>query len=169
MLVSCHAALDSGARALDRTVYFSLVPLLELRRPRARAGLAGFALPPAPAGAAPAARATAEVIASLRAELANVVLPALPEATRPRGSGMALLLLHLEAADRFGAAVRDAEHALLSAHGLETEAALAARVDDAPAAEHERWLRLFAERGALRIALWPYLAGLAAKPLATFA
>jgi hypothetical protein len=169
MLVSCHAALDSGARTLDRTVYFSLVALLELLLPRALAGLAGLALSPAPAPPAPATSETAEVIASLRDDVANLVLPALPEATRPRASGMALLLLHLEAADCFGAAVRDAERALLSAHGLETEAALAARVDDAPAAEHERWVRLFAERGALRIALWPYLAGLAAKPLASFA
>ena len=169
MLVSCHAALDSGARTLDRTVYFSLVPLLELLLPRALAGLAGFALPPAAARPAPAASATAEVIASLRADVSNVVLPALPEPTRSRASGMALLLLHLEAADRFGDAVRDAERALLSAHGLETEAALAKRVEDAPAAEHERWVRLFAERGALRIALWPYLAGLAAKPLAALA
>ena len=35
-----------------------------------------------------------------------------------------------------------------------------------PAAGDARWIRLFAELGARRIALWPYLAPLAAKPLA---
>jgi len=83
---------------------------------------------------------------------------------------MTLLLMHLQAADRFGASVREAERAALAqALGrapddfAEAEAALAARVVEPP---DERWIRFFAERGTRRLALWPYLAGLAAKPLA---
>ena len=45
--------------------------------------------------------------------------------------------------------------------------ALAKRVAAAAPAEDADWLRLFAELGARRLALWPFLAGLAAKPLAT--
>lgn len=173
MLVACQAALDSGAASLDRTVYFSLAPLLALLLPRALAALAGVALgaPPAPPAAAPSE--DAEVLASLLADQSRVVLPALPPAVQPRARGGLLLLMHLEAADRHGAAVRAAERAQLAeALGRDESdsqralAALAERVAGAPAAEDERWIRFFAERGARRIALWPYLAGLAAKPLA---
>ena len=46
MLVSCQAALDSGAASLDRTVYFSLAALLALLLPRALAALASVELGP---------------------------------------------------------------------------------------------------------------------------
>jgi aminoglycoside phosphotransferase (APT) family kinase protein len=172
MLVSCLAALDSGAAALDRTVYFSLAALLGALLPRALAELAGVAPgeAPAPPGAAPGEEA--EVLASVLGDLSGVVLPALPAAQQARARGMALLLLHLQAADRLGAAVRAAEReALARALGRAVDAgeaarALEARVREAPPAEDERWIRFFAETGARRIALWPFLAPLAAKPLA---
>jgi len=170
MLVACHAALDSGAASLDRTVYFSLGALLALLLPRALAGLAGIELapPPPPPSASPSE--AAEVLASLASDLAGVVLPALPVAAQARARGNLLLLLHLQAADRFGAAVRSAERAQIAEALGRDEAdaltALAARVSGAASAEDERWIRLFAALGERRIALWPYLAGLAAKPLA---
>jgi aminoglycoside phosphotransferase (APT) family kinase protein len=173
MLVSCHAALDSGAASLDRTVYFSLAALLALLLPRALAELAGIGLDPPPAPPAASASEDAEVLASLASDLAGVVLPALPAPVQARARGNLLLLLHLQAADRFGAAVRGAERdGLAKALGRDeadprgAQRALAERVAAAPAAEDERWIRWFADAGARRIVLWPYLAGLAAKPLA---
>ena len=173
MLVSCQAALDSGAASLDRTVYFSLAALLGLLLPRALAALAGVELETGPPPVATGASEEAEVLASLAADLSGVVLPALPAALQARARGHALLLLHLQAADRLGASVRAAERERIAeALGRDepdpraAQAALAARVAAAPAAEDERWLRLFGALGAGRIALWPYLAGLAAKPLA---
>jgi hypothetical protein len=83
---------------------------------------------------------------------------------------MALRLLHLQAADRFAASVREAEgealaRALGRTPGDPAGAAfeLQARVGAEPDA---RWIPFFAESGARRIALWPFLAGVAAKPLA---
>jgi aminoglycoside phosphotransferase (APT) family kinase protein len=170
MWVSCQAALDSGAASLDRTVYFSLAALLGLLLPRALADLAGVPLPPPPEPPDARPSEDAEVLASLASDLAGVVLPALPPAAQARARGSLLLLRHLEAADRYGAAVRGAERELIAAALGRDEAdplrALAERVAAAPAAEDERWIRLFAELGARRLALWPYLAGLAAKPLA---
>jgi aminoglycoside phosphotransferase (APT) family kinase protein len=173
MLVACHAALDSGAASLDRTVYFSLAALLECLLPRALAELAGVALEPAPAPPAPAATEDAEVLASLATDLSGALLPELPGALQARARGNLLLLVHLQAADRFGAAVRSAERARIAeALGRDegdagrARAALAERVAVAEPGEDERWIRLLAELGGARIALWPYLAALAAKPLA---
>ena len=170
MLVSCQAALDSGAASLDRTIYFSLTALLGLLLPRALAALAGLALEAPPAPPAPSTSDEAEVLASLAADLSGVLLPALPASLQDRARGNLLLLMHLQAASRLGASVRSAEGELLARALGRDEAdplrALAARVSAAPAAEDERWIRCFAELGARRIALWPYLAGLAAKPLA---
>jgi aminoglycoside phosphotransferase (APT) family kinase protein len=173
MLVACHAALDSGAASLDRTVYFSLAALLGWLLPCALAELAGVALGPAPPPPAAAATEQAEVLASLEADLSGALLPALPAALQARTRGHLLLLVHLQAADRFGAAVRSAERARLAAalgrdepDAARAQAALAARAAEAPAREDERWIRLFAELGRARLALWPYLAPLAAKPLA---
>ncbi|MEN8159502.1 MAG: phosphotransferase family protein [Myxococcota bacterium] len=170
MLVSCLAGLDSGAASLDRTVYFSLAALLEGLLPRALAALAGIDLaPPSPAPAAGATGAT-EVFASVQAELAGTVLPALPSAARRRASGLALLLLHLEASDRLGPAVREAEReAAARALGRAPEASAIAETVDAAvradATDDERWIRFFTECGGRRIALWPFLAPLATKPL----
>jgi aminoglycoside phosphotransferase (APT) family kinase protein len=180
MLVACLAALDArpkpGAAALDRTVYFSLAALLGALLPRALAELAGLAPGAEPAPPRAAASEEAEVFASVLADLSGVVLPALPAAEQARARGLALLLLHLEAAERFGAAVRDAEsealaralgtREALAADPSEAQRALEARVREAPPGEDERWLRFFAETGARRIALWPFLAPLAARPLA---
>ncbi len=173
MLVSCQAALDSGAASLDRTIYFSLSALLGVLLPRALAGLAGVALDPAPEAPAAAASDEAEVLDSLLAELGGNLLAALPAAQQGRARGLALLVLHLRAADRFGASVRTAERELLARavgrdepEPLRARELLSARVAAAPPAEDADWLRLFAELGARRIALWPFLAGHAAKPLA---
>jgi aminoglycoside phosphotransferase (APT) family kinase protein len=172
MLVACLAALDSGAATLDRSIYFSLAALLGALLPRALAELAGVAPgePPAPPRAAPSEQA--EVFGSVLADLSGVLLPALPAAQQARARGLALLLLHLQAADRYGPVVREAEReALARALGRAVEPgeaprALEARVRETPPAEEEQWIRFFAETGARRIAFWPFLAPLAAKPFA---
>jgi aminoglycoside phosphotransferase (APT) family kinase protein len=173
MLVSCLAALDSGAASLDRTIYFSLTALLGALLPRALAELAGVALDPVPAPASAPPSDESEVIASVLADFSGAVLPALPTPQQSRARGLALLLLHLQAAERFGTAVRETERgALTQALGRsfgapgEAQRALAERVREAPPDEDARWIRFFAETGARRIALWPFLAPLAAKPLA---
>lgn len=171
MLVSCHAALDSGAASLDRTVYFSISALLEALLPRALAELAGLALAPPPP--APEARASeaSEVFASLQAELAGTLMPALPAALRRRASGLGLLLLHLEASDRLGPALREAEREAAArtlgqhpAPGRVREALDAALHKDDPE-DDERWIRFFADSGARRLVLWPFLTPLGSKPL----
>jgi len=165
-ILSAHLFVIGGA-------LYALSALLGLLLPRALAELAGVALPTAGAPPTAATSDEAEVFASLLADLTGVVLPALPAATQGRARGVALLLLHLQAADRFGSCVREAERALLArALGrdepdpLRARALLAARIEAASPAEDADWLRLFAALGAQRIALWPFLGGLAAKPLA---
>jgi aminoglycoside phosphotransferase (APT) family kinase protein len=177
MLVSCLAALDSGATSLDRTIYFSLTALLGALLPQALAELAGVPLEPAPAPPASEPPGDeSEVIASVLAELTGSVLPALPAAAQGRARGLALLLLHVQAAERAGPAVREAERAALAqalgrtfAGPGEARRALAERVSAAPPDEEARWIRFFAEAGARRLGLWPFLAPLAAKPLAKLA
>jgi len=173
MLVSCQAALDSGAASLDRTVYFSLSALLGVLLPQALASLASVPLAPAPELPAAAASDEAEVFSSVLADLGGKLLPALPAAEQGHARGLTLLLLHLQAADRFGASVRAAERELLArALGRDerdprrAREVLATRVAAAAPAEDADWLRLFAELGARRITLWPFLASVAAKPLA---
>jgi len=177
MLVSCLAALDSGATSLDRTIYFSLTALLGALLPRALAELAGVPLEPTPAPPASEPPADeSEVIASVLADFTGTVLPALSAAAQVRARGLALLLLHVQAAERAGPAVREAERAAL-AHALgrafadpgEARRTLAERVSEAPPDEEVRWIRFFAEAGSRRLRLWPFLAPLAAKPLAKLA
>jgi len=176
-LISCLAALDNGAKTQGRAVYFALVGLLDALLPRALAELAGAELPPATpptASGASEANDSAEVIDALLADLHGVLLPALGAETRQRARGTLGLALHAAAFARLGEAVRAEEHALL-ARGLgdalpasiaESRRALAARVAAAPAQEDARWLALLAQLGNARLALWPMMAGLAAKPLA---
>jgi aminoglycoside phosphotransferase (APT) family kinase protein len=171
MLVSCHAALDSGAASLDRTVYFSIGALLAALLPRALAELAGVELePPAPAPPGDPTEAS-EVFASVQADLAGALMPALPGPARRRASGLALLLLHLEASDRLAPAVRKAEReAAAELLGCTPPAGgVDQAIDDALQREAEgddaRWIRFFADAGARRIALWPFLIPLATKPL----
>jgi aminoglycoside phosphotransferase (APT) family kinase protein len=172
-LVSCQAALDNGARSLDRSVYFSLIPALEVLLPRALAELAGVALP-APEPPAPGAPTdSAEVIDALAADLGGIVLPALAGDAQRRARGLALLALHLAADARLGEGVRAAELAaqadVLGARPAsldEGRRALAARSVGAPASEDAAWLRWLAASGARRLALWPFVAPLASKPLA---
>ncbi len=170
MLVSCFAALDSGAAALDRSIYLTLPILLGALLPRALAELAGVDPGPEPEPPAAGPGEQAEVLASLSGDLMQVVFPALPERTLARARGMALLLMHLQAADRFAASVREAEsEALARALGCTPGDAagapfeLQARIRVEP---DERWIPFFAASAARRIALWPFLAGVAAKPLA---
>jgi aminoglycoside phosphotransferase (APT) family kinase protein len=172
-LVSCQAALDNGAQSLDRSVYFSLVPALEVLLPRALAELAGVALPEAEPSPASAPTDSAEVIDALSADLAGVVLPALAGDVQRRARGMLLLALHLGADARVGERVRAAELAaqadVLGARPESIAAgrrALAERIAGADPSEDAAWLRWLTASGERRLALWPFVAPIARKPLA---
>jgi aminoglycoside phosphotransferase (APT) family kinase protein len=172
-LVSCQAALDNGARTLDRSVYFALIALLDALLPRALAELAGFALPP-PAALAPAEPSdSAEPADALLADLGSVVLPALAGEPQRRARGALLLAMHLAAHARAGEAARELERAGLAralgaapATLAEGRRAVTARIAAAAESEDAAWLRWLAEAGHARLALWPMMAALALKPLA---
>ena len=172
-LIACLAALDNGAKTLDRSVYFALIGLLDALLPRALAELAGISLPAAPPMPAGEASDSAEAIDALLAELGGVLVPALPAGMQRRARGALLLATHGAAFARAGEAVRARESALLAhalgaspesiAHGRR---AVAEQISAAPASEDERRLAWLAEVGSVRLVLWPMMAGLAAKPLA---
>jgi hypothetical protein len=97
----------------------------------------------------------------------------LPPAKQARGRGLLLLTLHLQAAERSGAAVRARERALCAERlgrdepdPARARSALAERAGAAAPGEDADWLGTLHVLGSLRLALWPVLAGLAAKPLA---
>ncbi len=172
-LVSCLAALDNGAQSLDRSVYFSLVPLLEALLPRTLAELAGIALEPAEPLQPAADEEAGEVADALVRDLGAVVVPALSGDAERRGRGALLLAVHFATFARLGQAVREAElSALAVALGAAPTSlaagrrALEARVVGAGASEDAAWLRFFASAGARRVALWPFVAPLAQRPLA---
>jgi len=172
-LVSCLAALESGAKALDRSIYFALIGLLDALLPRALAELARVSLPSASPLATAEASDSAEVMDALLADLGGVLLPALPADAQRRARGALLLAMHGASCARAGEAVRARERDLLEralgarfesiAHGRRE---IAAQIAAAPASDDARWLAWLAEVGSARLALWPMMAGLAAKPLA---
>ncbi len=173
-LVSCQAALDNGAKTLDRSIYFALIALLDALLPRALAELAGVALrEPAPLAAAEPSD-SAEVADALLGDLGAILLPALSGEPQRRAQGSLLLAMHLAADARAGNAVREFEGETL-ARGLGAapatlgagRSAAAARIERAPASEDAVWLAWLASLGAARLALWPMLAATATKPLAS--
>lgn len=172
-LVSCLAALDNGAKTLDRSVYFTLVALIDSLLPRALAELAGLALDAAPPLQPAEPSDAAEVMDALAGDLGAIVLPALGGEPQRRARGTMLLAMHAAAHARLGEAVRAAEHASIRAvlgsqpaSLREGRRAIELRVDGAAASEDTAWLAWFANVGAVRLTLWPMLAGLANKPLA---
>jgi hypothetical protein len=171
-LVSCQAALDNGAKTLDRSVYFSLIALLDALLPRALAELAEIALPPSEP-LAPSESDAVETADALVADVAGVWLPALAGEAQRRARGALLLAMHGAAHARFGEAARAAEReatarALGAAPaGLEEgRRALARRIAEAPASEDAEWLGWLSRIGHARLACWPMVAALAQRPLA---
>jgi aminoglycoside phosphotransferase (APT) family kinase protein len=171
-LVSCQAALDNGAQTLDRSVYFSLIALLDTLLPRALAELAGIALPPAEP-LAPGESDAIETADALLADLGGVLLPALAGEAQRRARGALLLAMHAAAEARFGEAARARERSVLAqalgSAPVSLEAgrrALEQRVAEAPAREDLAWLGSLARLGQARLACWPMLVGPAQKPLA---
>jgi aminoglycoside phosphotransferase (APT) family kinase protein len=141
MAVACLVALDRAAGQMDTSTYLALLPLL------------------------------ARQITST--DLGSVLLPELQTvAARSRAMGMALLLMHLKTADTLGAPVDAAE--------LDD---LAEVLGDRPASVEDGWRQLdsvvqtagperypeligfFSRHADRQVALWPIIAGLAAKPL----
>jgi aminoglycoside phosphotransferase (APT) family kinase protein len=173
-LVSCQAALDNGAKTLDRSVYFSLIGLLDALLPRALAELAGVETPKPAEPAEPAEPSdSAEIAEALLADLAAVVLPGLSGEPQRRARGGLLLAMHLAAEARLGEAVRAVEREALTralgtrpASRQEGRRAVAERIARAPASEDATWLAWLASVGNARLALWPMVAASAHKPLA---
>jgi aminoglycoside phosphotransferase (APT) family kinase protein len=171
-LVSCLAALDNGAKSLDRSVYFSLIALVDALLPRALAQLAGVALR---AFAPPPAASDgdgAEAMDALVSDVATLLLPALAGEAQRRARGALLLSMHAAAFARFGEAASAAEREALrevSGHApsslADARRGIDTRVAVAPASEDAAWLAWFARVGEARLALWPMVANLARKPL----
>jgi hypothetical protein len=171
-LVSCLAALDNGAKSQGRSVYFSIIALVEAVLPRALAQLAGVTLPAAAPAFAPEANDTGEVMDALVSDVATVLMPALAGDAQRRARGALLMSLHAAAFARFGAAVNAAEReALREVLGSEPGAladarrAVDARVAAASGSEDAAWIAWFARVAEARLALWPMVANLARKPL----
>ena len=168
MLVSCQAALDSGAASLDRTVYFSLAALLGAaaaarargaRRRRAGAA-AGAARARArarrrrcwprsrPISRASCCRRCRPRVQAARARQSAAAAP--PAGGRPSRSGGARRRARARSPKR-SAGTRPIRAA--------RRRALAERVPPRPPPRTSAGSACFAELGARRIALWPYLAG----------
>jgi aminoglycoside phosphotransferase (APT) family kinase protein len=171
-LVSCLAALDNGAKSLDRSVYFTLIALLDALLPRALAQLAGAALPTFEPPPAASDSDGAEAMDALVSDVATVLLPALAGDAQRRARGALLLSMHAAAFARFGEAASAAEREALREVNGRAPSSLAdarreidTRVAAAPASEDAAWLAWFARVGEARLALWPMVANLARKPL----
>ncbi|MBM4383005.1 MAG: phosphotransferase family protein [Deltaproteobacteria bacterium] len=172
-LVSCLAALDNGAKSLDRSVYFSLIALVDALLPRALAQLAGIALPafaPAPAASD---RDSAEAMDALVSDIATVLMPALTGEAQRRARGALLLAMHAAALARFGETANAAEREALRERSgraptslTEGRLAVDALTAAAPASEDAAWLAWLARVGEARLVLWPMVANLAKRPLA---
>jgi aminoglycoside phosphotransferase (APT) family kinase protein len=164
-LISIAAPLDATSTAMDRSVYFGLLPVLSVRIPAALAALAGIDLGPPPEipDDAPAGRAE-PVVEALRGDLTDVIAPDLrsPDAIRRAGGAM-LYLAHLSALDRLGPALAAADDEDLAEVLGRPAAQGAAREHDLmevvaggePSAEV---LRYFWRNGLRQAALWPPVA-----------
>ncbi|MCP4004149.1 MAG: phosphotransferase family protein [bacterium] len=174
-LVACLSALDGGAKEHDRNIYFHIVPLLGALLPRALAELAEVELDPDPAPPVPRESDTAEILASIASDVASVFAPQLSGEAARRAQGLNLLLIHLQAADRLGEAVRNAELEDLagfigkrSDDPIAARRALEAHLAESAPPDDVRTIRLFARLGQRQLALWPYLIPVAARPLVSF-
>jgi aminoglycoside phosphotransferase (APT) family kinase protein len=172
-LVSCQSALDNGAKALDRSVYLSLISLLDALLPRALAQLAGILLPTSAPLPSLEPSDAAESADALLADLSSVLLPALDGEPQRRARGALLLAMQLAADARHGEAARARERESLARAiggpqaGLAAgRRALQARIAAAPASEDAAWLAVLAGIGDARLACWPMVAAAATKPLA---
>jgi hypothetical protein len=128
------------------------------------AQLLGHDLGPLPELEADAESFSTDAIAALRSDLTDHILPALedPEAKRRATSGLEYLS-HLEAAERYGQAIRIAdanERAALPAGLADPDAtdwtrAAAATADDQGRTDMAAFLRFAMRRGGRHAYLWP--------------
>lgn len=173
MAVACLVALDRAAGQMDTSTYLALLPLLARQITTSLAEQVGVELGPTSLPAPNAASGRATVLDIVSTDLGSVLLPELQTvAARSRAMGMALLLMHLKTADTLGAPVDAAE--------LDD---LAEVLGDRPASVEDGWRQLdsvvqtagperypeligfFSRHADRQVALWPIIAGLAAKPL----
>jgi hypothetical protein len=170
-LVAVAATIENGGSGLDRSVHFALVPLLGVRLPRALAGLLGVelaepALDDLAGGREPGPGAP--VLAALGADLRDVIAPSVIDAeARRRLGAVQIYLSHLEALDRLGHGLAEAEAADVSGtlgHDAPSPAAavrdLAERSAD-PLLDHAAEVALllyFWRHGLRQVAVWPIVA-----------
>lgn len=165
-LISVAATIENGSSSMDRSVHFALVPVLGVRLPRALAGLLGvdLATPPSPAGGGEPGPAAA-VIAALGADLSDVIAPAVTDTEALRRLGAAQVYLsHLEALDRFGGALAEADagdvaatlgHEPASRAAAQRELAELASGRDLSAGSQAALLGYFWRHGLREVAVWP--------------
>lgn len=173
MAVACLVALDKRAGRMDASTYFALLPLLERQMTTLLAELSGIALAPGAVPAPSPPTTQSEILDALANDLGTVLLPELQTpAARSRVMGMSLLLTHLQAAAvraaRFEQADLDDLAQLLGnrpADLPEGQRALGELVDASSPDDIGALLAYFSAHADREVALWPVLAGLAARPL----
>jgi len=170
-LISIAAPLDTGSTAMDRSVYFGLLPVLSVRIPATLAALAGIDLGPPPDIPDDAPPGPAEhVLNVMRGDLTDVIAPDLRSSNaKRRANGASLYLAHLSALDRLGptlAAADDDEVANILGRrptgGTAREDDLMAAVADGESSREV--LRYFWRSGLRLAALWPTVAPRALAP-----
>jgi aminoglycoside phosphotransferase (APT) family kinase protein len=162
--IEIRTGLSNGGSSQDRAPYLRLIPAIDIKLAQALAQLLGHDLGPLPALEASAESFGTDAIAALRSDLTDHILPALedPEARRRATSGLEYLS-HLEAAERFGPAIRiaDAEERatlpsrLANPDAADWTSAAAATADHQGKTDMVAFLRFAMRRGGRHAYLWP--------------
>jgi len=174
MGIACLSALDNNNGAMDLSIYFALVPLLNRRLATLLSDLVGIVLDPTPLPEALPPTERSEILDSLTSDLGSVLMPELSsEESRTRAMGMFLLLAHLQAADTLAAPLEASKlDDLAEVLGSVPEsvddglAAVEAMITDVSAPpDNELLLWYLARRSDRKIATWALIADVAAGPL----
>ena len=101
--VSIAPIIDHGGTAMDRSVHYSLVPVLGIRLAQALAGLLGIELPPCDLLPVDQHGTAGEIIDVLQQDLNEVVAPDVHgNEGRRRLAGSAIFFDHIRTSDRIG-------------------------------------------------------------------
>jgi hypothetical protein len=166
MAIACLAGLDRRSGRMDTSTYFALLPVLERLLTTVLADLAGVELEATAVPDPGPATARGEVIDALLGDLGTVVGPALAGTPgQPRLLGMTLLLLHLQTADGAAGPVEAADREDLAQLLGADETDLDTFVHQHGRERTADLLHYFSRAADRRIALWPPIVAMAARPL----
>ena len=162
--VSIAPVIDRGGSAMDRSVHYSLVPVLGIRLTKALAGLLGIELPPCELVPVDRDGTAGEIIDVLQQDLNEVVAPDVHgNEGRRRLLGSAIFFDHIRTNDRIGS-IANVESlsdvsSLLGETLADRETAhtmLRTRIDDGTIPTRDALLYFWREAHRV-ISLWPML------------